>query len=54
MMAGWGNAWSVGWRTQDRRGTWREVVRENCRARGLDAEDAVGHGEWRMLMGDVR
>jgi len=30
--------------------TWREVVKEDCRARKLNTEDAVDCSKWRKLM----
>ena len=34
--------------------TWRGVVREDCRARGLSKGDAVDHCGWRRMVGNVR
>jgi len=34
--------------------TWREVVRGDCRARGLDEEDAVDRCGWRGMVGEAR
>ena len=34
--------------------TWREVVREDCRALKLNTEDAMDGSSWRKLIKDVR
>jgi len=34
--------------------TWREVVREDCQARKMNKEDAVGRCKWRKMIKDVR
>ena len=34
--------------------TWREVVREDCRARKMNKEDAVDHCKWRKMIKDVQ
>jgi len=34
--------------------TWREVVKEDCQARKLNKEDAMGRSKWRKLIKDVR
>jgi len=34
--------------------TWKEVVREDCRARKLNKEDAVDRCEWRRMIGEAR
>jgi len=31
--------------------TWRYIVGKDCRACGLNGEDAMEHGEWRKRMG---
>jgi len=33
---------------------WREVVKEDCQACKLNAEDAIHHSKWRKLIQDVR
>ena len=33
---------------------WKEVVREDCRARMLNKEDAVDHCKWRKVIKEVR
>jgi len=30
--------------------TWRDVVREDCRARKLNTEDAIDRSKWRKLI----
>ena len=34
--------------------TWKEVVREDCKARKLNKEDAVDHCKWRKVIKEVR
>ena len=34
--------------------TWTEVVKEDCLARKLNKEDAMGRNKWRKLIKDVR
>ena len=34
--------------------TWKEVVREDCRARGLDKGDAMDRCRWREMMKEAR
>jgi len=34
--------------------TWREVVREDCRARRLNKEDVVDRCRWRGMIGEAR
>jgi len=34
--------------------TWREVVREDCRARGLNKEDAMDRCKWRKVIKEAR
>jgi len=34
--------------------TWREVVREDCEARKMNKEDAMGRCKWRKMIKDVR
>jgi len=34
--------------------TWREVVREDCQARKMNKEDAIGRCKWRKMTKDVR
>ena len=34
--------------------TWREVVREDCQARGLSREDAMDRCGWREVMKEAR
>jgi len=34
--------------------TWREFVKEDCKARKLNTEDAMEHSKWRKLIKDVR
>jgi len=33
--------------------TWREIVEKDCRARGLNAEDAMCHSRWRKQIGMI-
>ena len=33
--------------------TWREIVEKNCRARGLNMEDAMGRSRWRKQIGMI-
>jgi len=32
--------------------TWREIVEKDCRARGLNREDAMDHSRWRKQIRD--
>jgi len=33
--------------------TWREIVKKDCQARGLNREDAMDHNRWRkQIRGD--
>jgi len=34
--------------------TWREVVKEDCKARKLNKKDAGNRSKWRKLIKDVR
>jgi len=34
--------------------TWTEVVKEDCQARRLNKEDAMGPSKWRKLIKDVQ
>jgi len=34
--------------------TWREVVKEDCQARKLNAEDAKDHNKWSKLIKDAQ
>ena len=33
--------------------TWREIVEKDCRARGLNTEDAMDRNRWRKLIGMI-
>jgi len=33
--------------------TWREIVEKNCRACGLNTEDAMCHSRWRKQIGMI-
>jgi len=33
--------------------TWREIVEKDCKARGLNTEDAVDHSRWRKQIGMI-
>ena len=33
--------------------TWREIVEKDCRARGLNTEDAMDLSRWRKLIGMI-
>ena len=33
--------------------TWREIVEKDCKARGLDREDAMDRGRWRKPAGMI-
>jgi len=33
--------------------TWRQIVEKDCRARGLNREDAVDRARWRELIGMI-
>ena len=33
--------------------TWREIVEKDCRARGLNREDAMDRARWRKLIGMI-
>jgi len=33
--------------------TWRQIVEKDCRARGLNREDAMDHARWRKLIGMI-
>ena len=50
--------WSMKLRVQDQgedpKRTWQEVVREDCRARKLNKEDAVDRCKWRKVIKEVR
>ena len=34
--------------------TWKEVVREDCQARGLNKEDAMDRCKWRKMIKEAR
>jgi len=39
-------------RSRDRpKKTWREIVEKDCKARGLNREDAMDRGRWRKQIG---
>jgi len=43
-----------GTRPRDRpKKTWREIVEKDCRARGLNTEDAMDHSRWRKQIGMI-
>ena len=33
--------------------TWREIVEKECKARGLNREDAMDHSRWRKQIGMI-
>jgi len=33
--------------------TWREIVEKDCKAHGLNREDAMDHSRWRKQMGMI-
>ena len=33
--------------------TWREIVEKDCRARGLNTEDAMNRSRWRKQIGMI-
>ena len=33
--------------------TWRQIVKKDCRARGLNREDAMVRAKWRKLIGMI-
>ena len=34
-------------------GPWRQIVEKDCRARGLNREDAMDRARWRKLIGMI-
>jgi len=58
MMIGWRNVWSVKLRVQDQeedqRGPGERLLREDCRARKMNKEDAIDRSKWRKMIKDVR
>ena len=43
-----------GTRPRDRpKKTWREIVEKDCRAHGLNTEDAMCHRRWRKQIGMI-
>jgi len=43
-----------GARPRDRpKKTWREIVKKDCKACGLNREDAVDHSRWRKQIGMI-
>jgi len=33
--------------------TWREIVEKDCKAHGLNSEDAMDHSRWRKQIGMI-
>jgi len=32
------------------KGTWKEVVQQDCQERNVNKEDAIDHGRWKKLI----
>jgi len=44
--------WRVPGQEVDQR-TWREIVEKDCKARGLNRDDAMNHSRWRKQIGMI-
>jgi len=45
--------WRVPGQQVDRKKTWREIVEKDCKARGLNMEDAMDRSRWRKQIGMI-